>query len=304
MPSISRHKDFFRALLGEPGFADGLIRRCLPEDIAALVPDTPFVAHERTLDDDTQWATNPDGVYSMPIRDGRTLYVILELKSTPDANTPFQIAEFKHGILQYHERREGPGGVPPVIIPLVVYNGPEEWTVPRSLPELSGQPGDPFRSKALDAAQTPFPELSPDDHVRVAPGVVKTAPVEEGFREDVGEWLRKLGRHSPASLSRLVSHIVSTHQLTRDSLEELLREIDPELCDTVTPMVAEEWKEAGRAEGKTETLLRQLERRFGAVPDDARIRILAAPVGDIDAWLDAFVSASSLDDVFGNGTIR
>ena len=82
------------------------------------------------------------------------------------------------------------------------------------------------------------------------------------------------------------------------------------------PTVAEQWKEEGRAqgraegraqgkaEGKAETLLRQLERRFGAVPEDARNRILDAPVGDLDAWLDAFVSASSLDDVFSNDAIH
>ena len=60
----------------------------------------------------------------------------------------------------------------------------------------------------------------------------------------------------------------------------------------------------GRAEGKAETLLRLLERRFGAVPEDARARIIAAPVGDLDAWLDAFVSASDLDDVFGNDAVH
>ena len=72
--------------------------------------------------------------------------------------------------------------------------------------------------------------------------------------------------------------------------------------------VAEEWMKEGearglvqgRAEGKAETLLRLLERRFGAVPEDARARILAAPVRDLDAWFDASVSASDLDDVFGN----
>ena len=78
------------------------------------------------------------------------------------------------------------------------------------------------------------------------------------------------------------------------------------------PTVAEEWMKEGearglvrgRAEGKAETLLRQLERRFGAVPEDARARIIAAPVGDLDAWLDAFVSASDLDDVFGNDAVH
>ena len=74
------------------------------------------------------------------------------------------------------------------------------------------------------------------------------------------------------------------------------------------PTVAEEWKAEGRAEGlmqgKAETLLRLLERRFGAVPEDARTRILAAPVGDLDAWLDVILSASNLDDVFRNGVIH
>ena len=86
------------------------------------------------------------------------------------------------------------------------------------------------------------------------------------------------------------------------------------------PTAAEEWRKEGeaigeakglmrgraegKAEGKAETLLRLLERRFGAVPEEARARILAAPVADLDAWLDAFVSASSLDDVLRNGAVH
>ena len=66
------------------------------------------------------------------------------------------------------------------------------------------------------------------------------------------------------------------------------------------PTVAEVWKK----EGKAETLLRQLERRFGDVPEDAAARVLAAPVEDLDAWLDAILSASSLDDIFRNGAIH
>ncbi len=93
---------------------------------------------------------------------------------------------------------------------------------------------------------------------------------------------------------------MTTHRLTREALKGLLREADPELRETVMPTVAEQWKEEGRAQGNAETLLRQLERRFGVVPEHARTRILEAPVGD----LDAFVSASSLDDVFGNGAIH
>ena len=70
------------------------------------------------------------------------------------------------------------------------------------------------------------------------------------------------------------------------------------------PTVAEAWKKEGEAKGRAETLLRLLERRFGHVPEDAAARVLAAPVEDLDAWLDAILSASSLDDIFRNGAIH
>ena len=66
------------------------------------------------------------------------------------------------------------------------------------------------------------------------------------------------------------------------------------------PTVAEEWMK----EGKLATLFRQIERRFCAVPEHAWARILAAPVGELDDWLDAFASASSLNDVFSNGAVH
>ena len=108
------------------------------------------------------------------------------------------------------------------------------------------------------------------------------------------------------------SAMVEHYQLAGEALERLLREADPQLLERLMPTVAEAWKEEGRAEGlaeglvqgKAETLLRQLERRFGAVPEESRTRVLAASVEDLDAWLDAFVSASSLDDIFRNGAIH
>ena len=65
------------------------------------------------------------------------------------------------------------------------------------------------------------------------------------------------------------------------------------------PTVAEEWMTEGEAKGLAEGLMRGRaeskaestaetplglpERRFGAVPEDASARILAAPAADVDA---------------------
>ncbi len=55
----------------------------------------------------------------------------------------------------------------------------------------------------------------------------------------------------------------------------------------------------GKAEGKADTLKRQLTRRFGALPDWARRRIEAAPVAQLDLWLDGIFDTGSAEDLIG-----
>ena len=54
----------------------------------------------------------------------------------------------------------------------------------------------------------------------------------------------------------------------------------------------------GKAEGKAETLLRLLQRRFGAVPESARARVAGGSAAELDAWIDALLDAQSLTEVF------
>ena len=54
----------------------------------------------------------------------------------------------------------------------------------------------------------------------------------------------------------------------------------------------------GEARGRAETLLRQLRKRYGAVPDTVIDRVHAAGIEDLDRWADAVLDAPSLDAVF------
>ena len=56
----------------------------------------------------------------------------------------------------------------------------------------------------------------------------------------------------------------------------------------------------GRAEGRAETLLRQIARRFGAPPDTVAARIRSAHMDDLDRWTDRILDAKTLDDVFAD----
>ena len=72
---------------------------------------------------------------------------------------------------------------------------------------------------------------------------------------------------------------------------------------------AEDWKRqwlqeghlkgqmVGRLEGEAALLLRQLERRFGALPTEVRARVAAADTAALEAWGLRVLDAGSLEDV-------
>ena len=72
--------------------------------------------------------------------------------------------------------------------------------------------------------------------------------------------------------------------------------------------VAEEWiergkkegRQEGRQEGEIDTLLRQIERKFGSEAKKAyQDRVENASLGELDRWLDRFATAESVEEVFG-----
>lgn len=68
--------------------------------------------------------------------------------------------------------------------------------------------------------------------------------------------------------------------------------------------VAEEWiergKKEGRQEGEINTLLPQIERKFGSDAKKAyQNRVERASLGELDRWLDRFATAESVEKVFG-----
>jgi predicted transposase YdaD len=58
-------------------------------------------------------------------------------------------------------------------------------------------------------------------------------------------------------------------------------------------------KAIGKAIGKASVLKRQLSRRFGALPAWAEGRIEAAPIAQLDGWLDGIFEATSVEALIG-----
>ena len=59
-----------------------------------------------------------------------------------------------------------------------------------------------------------------------------------------------------------------------------------------------EGMERGRVEGERTVVERQLQRRFGKLPQSASERLARASTADLEAWADKVLGANSLEDVF------
>ena len=115
----------------------------------------------------------------------------------------------------------------------------------------------------------------------------------------------------------IVRYIAERMNLTPPLLEASLRRTKPDRWEALMGTVAEAWIEQGRAEGiergrtegRTEglaqgiatgqagLLLRQLELRFGDLPEAARERVRGASASELEAWAVAVLVAASLDEV-------
>src|SRR3954452_23180228 len=174
------HDAFFRALMDEPGVAAALLREHLPAEVAALLaPGAPelldahfIAAHLRH--------SQADRLYRARALEGGEvyIYVLLEHKSAPDPEVGVQLLGYLAEIWrrldkQQLERGGAVGSERPPIVPLVIYHGAREWTVPLSFGEtvVADPPLRPylpdFTYSLLDLGQVPDERLSSQ---RVAQG--------------------------------------------------------------------------------------------------------------------------------------
>ena len=203
------------------------------------------------------------------------------------------------------------------MISIVIYHGKAEWRVPLTLAgaidfDLDLRPWlVDFRYTLVDLGHIEDARLSQNEVLRVGFLILKY-----GTRDtDLRETLLTLGRAALAlgfdDLVAAVRYILfEPNEVEAGILRDVLREIMPGQEERVMSIWGEQLKAEGfnlgvaqgeargRAEGKAETLLRQLRRRFFALPSEVEARVLNADSGQLDEWLDRILDAKVVTDVF------
>ena len=326
---LQRHDPFFRRLLEQPAAAAALLREHLPPEVASLLVDDPPELVEGSFVSARMRAYRTDRLFKTRTKTGRPVFVLtlVEHKSSPEPRTPLQLLGYQVQVLDRWAASEGTdesGNLRPLpaLITLVVYNGVVEWTVPLSLSEASD--ADPalrpwmldFRYSLLSLRSVPDRHLSTQKALRIGLLILKHAQGSKSSRRRLLVLLRAANELGEEDLVATIYYLVGDLDGPQaDEVRAILNDILPGEGERIMSTAAEQWKAEGRAEGeakglakglakgitegKADMLLRLLRRRFNDIPETIAFRIFAANVEQLDDWIERFVDAKTLSDVFG-----
>lgn len=231
-------------------------------------------------------------------------YLLLEFQSRLDPHMGVRMTTYRglfcQELIRCGEWPRKPE--PPLVLPLVVYNGKKPWGA-----EAASESWTPYM--LIDVLRVPLPRARSGSNLAALLFALERSRTPEAIGRHAARLAELLEGPEDAGLRRAFTAFL------RDSLlparfpgAEIpaihdLEEIRPMLRETVigwTQQWLEQGRKEGRREGEARLLTRLLERKFGPLDGRVRSRIGKASTKQLHDWGERLISASSLDEVFGD----
>jgi predicted transposase/invertase (TIGR01784 family) len=318
------HDAFFKHALGNAKAAGTFLREHLPAELVELLSTEPLQPEFTTFVDEHLRQHHSDLLFRLRLNTGddTLAYVLFEHKSSPDPATTLQLLRYIVRILAnwYDEHRRLPL---PMVLPLVVHQGPKGWkssthfidlfgNVPKSLhPYLLS-----FRHALVDLAKIKDHKLSADLRLSAylktmkyvqrpeLPQRLESIFAPELSNTEMDPILRYID-NGPVPVSREIIQAALRKRLGHHRQEEIMGHFSKEYQAEFKAQGHAEGLAKGRAEGRAEgregeakLLIRLLEKRFGEVTSDLRQRIFASDIAVIEGWVERTLEARDLQSVF------
>ena len=311
------HDLFARYTFGHPERAAAELRAVLPTHIVSEVDWSSLRREPGSVVDPELRETESDLLFTARLRTGHPLllYVLLEHQSTVDRWMALRMLRYVVRQVERWRQEHPESAVLPLILPLVMYHGPEgAWTAPRRVEELFALPEE---GREQWQALVPRFEYLLDDltaereeALRARPGpplarlawlVLRYGRSEE-LAQRLPEWVAlfsqvQAGAEGSEHLVVLIRYLLwvggeTVHEAARQVLhsvvneqraEELMRSYAEELIERGLQQGLAKGREEGRKEGReeglargrAEAILRLLTARGVRADEAARQRILA-----------------------------
>ena len=328
MPSTNHHDTGYKELFSHPEFVQQLLEGFTPPEISGLMDFNTLKNHSGNYITPLFEEKFEDVVWSVEVTwNGATqrvfLYILLEFQSTVDHTMPIRlmhyVACFYDHLLKTKQAHPGQG-LPP-IFPVVLYNGAKPWRARQDVydmivpepPEFLRAYQPHLRYYLVDEGR-----LSHDDLKRKGSllsgifGVENAGKSWEALQEAVKRIVDIINEDpNKGRIDRILTRWIKRHlaRLQADvglgGLNSLVEDKDM-LAENLENLVKKERQESeqrglarGRHEGVEGTLRKQINLKFGELPEWADQRLKSATDEQLDEWVMQILSADSLTALLG-----
>jgi hypothetical protein len=317
------HDAIFKVVFGEPAHAAVVLRAAFPAALGAVVDwdrlkESPTVivgAGGRQGARDLRFRT---WLRSKTSGGEARVDLLFEHASTPRRRLRLRLNGYMQRGWEATERKPPPSAPLPVILPVVLHQGPGAWTIPELI-DLHELPSDLARlvSPYSPRFEVPLFDLGrwteealqqlPPGLARLALIVLKAARTDEPSLVDVfGRQAEDVHAVGPSrTLTELVSYTawVRGERADEEYFDRVRRALDPADREAFMGGVMpwhEPFIEQARVEEARRLLERQLRRRFPDMSEAHLARLEGASLDDLERWSDRFAVASTPDEVFAD----
>ena len=313
------HNDFFIRQFSDPEFAVSFFQNHLPKQVADQVDWGNFRLASGDFVSKALKNRKSDLLYETTIEDRKSLfYLHLEHQRKPHKEMPFRMLSYWLHILERH-KRQYPKQDLPLIFPMVLYQGKENWHVASNFHDYLGVPQSlkPYTPQ-LHYALVDLSHLSDDEIqgkllVKLSLLIMKhidAGDIDHLLNSRVLELLFELSR-SKSGLEHIETLLyylseTSEHIQPEEVIVKLKELPETEEIQEVVMTLAEKWREEGEQRGiekgieKGEYLLisMQLKLKFQSNAAKYQQKLETASKAQLELIAERILTAPSIESVF------
>jgi predicted transposase/invertase (TIGR01784 family) len=327
------HDKFFKEVFSNTEVAKDFINNYLPQSIINIIDvNTVELQKDSFINEELQEAFS-DMLFRVNInkREGY-IYFLFEHKSYTCKNISFQLLKYMIEIWEAKVKKEKTDELP-VIIPLVIYHGNDEWKIKTTLGEMiAGYDTLPedvkkyvpdYEYLLYDLSRYTDEQIKGEVQLRILFAILRDI-----FTKDDNtiintilravEYLRELSDRQTGIeyFETFMRYIMNAGQrLTKEDVDEIIRKVEktyPEGSEVVMTL-AEKFREEGIQEGKIQGIqegiqegetkalakiaIRLLTKRFGLLKGDTRAKIEKLDAVNLEIIIDEILEYKSIEDI-------
>lgn len=303
------HDKLFKQAMADLRVAREFFEIHVPANIRSQIDLNTLHLEKDSFIDAAYKNTEADLVYSVSMGNHiGYFYLLCENQSGIDQNMAFRLLVYTVRLMELHLKKQGKKSPLPIVYPLVIYSGKQQWDAPLEIFDLFGEQAELARQTLLKPYQLIDLQRITDNELckHRWSGLVQIALKYRQLRDfrqflDITfPWMQYLASHDGANYALTVLRYALRDMKDGDAqlvIEKSNEYLSGTLLQGEIMTVAEQFREEGRAEGEAALLIRQLTTKFGELSSSKLAKIQQANPELLMQWGVRILSAKTLQDI-------